>query len=121
MTESEINVLVETWIDEWSDEDSTEHSVQEILTDLYLSGEFDHLWQFISTAYQYEMSERVFAILAAGPLEDLLAYAGCEFIDRVELLARKDPRFNRLLSGVWKNSIPNDVWDRILALRDHNW
>jgi hypothetical protein len=59
---------------------------------------------------------RVLGNLAAGPLENLLVYHGPLIIDRVETLAAADPAFRRLLSGVWRNKIREDVWARIQAL-----
>jgi len=41
------------------------------------------------------------AYVAAGPLEDLLNNFGSDIIDRVELHARRDPKFRLALSGVW--------------------
>ena len=61
------------------------------------------------------------AVLAAGPLEDLLAKRGEDFIDRVEELARKDPKFNDLLGGVWRNTMTDEVWQRVQAIRNHVW
>ncbi len=55
--------------------------------------------------------------LAAGPLEDLLSRHGPLIIDAVESEARSRPRFRELLSGLWRNVIHEDVWDRIQALR----
>ena len=61
------------------------------------------------------------AVLAAGPVEDLLAKHGGEFIDRVVELARKDPKFNYVLGGVWRSSIADDVWERVQSIRNHVW
>jgi hypothetical protein len=41
------------------------------------------------------------AYVAAGPLEDLLNNFGSGIIDRVELHARRNPKFRLALSGVW--------------------
>ncbi|HUV96794.1 MAG TPA: hypothetical protein VMV98_04925, partial [Acidobacteriaceae bacterium] len=50
--------------------------------------------------------------------EDLLA-KHCEiFIDRVEAEARKDPRFAKLLGGVWQNKMSDAVWKRVQAAWD---
>ena len=59
--------------------------------------------------------------LAAGPLEDLLAYHGSEMIDEVELLARRNPDFSYLLGGVWQNLMSDDVWKRVQAAASRRW
>ena len=79
------------------------------------------LWEFIIRTFEKEMSDKTFAMIAAGPLEDLLAYFGEQYIDSIEELARKNPRFNYLLGGVWKNSSTNDVWLRLEKARLNVW
>jgi hypothetical protein len=69
-----------------------------------------------------ESPNRLLAVLAAGPLEDLLAYHGEAFIDRVEAEARRDPRFGLLLGGVWQNKMSEEVWTRVTECRNAaNW
>jgi hypothetical protein len=58
-------------------------------------------------------NESVLSILAAGPLEDVLARNGPEIIVDVETSARQDPRFRWLLRGVLRNAIDDDVWKRV--------
>lgn len=41
------------------------------------------------------------ALIAAGPLEDLLTGAGPQVIDRVEAMAATSPRLRHALTGVW--------------------
>ena len=64
----------------------------------------------------------IVAVLSAGPLEDLLAHHGPAFIDRIEDEASRNPRFRHLLGGVWKNSMTDEVWNRVQACWDrHGW
>jgi hypothetical protein len=89
--------------------------------DWALEGEADRLWLFILTTYRRNISERVISVLAAGPLEDLLARHGSIFIARVEELARQDQKFNFLLGGVWQNTMADEVWMRVQAARKEIW
>ncbi|VAV88873.1 hypothetical protein MNBD_ALPHA07-1799 [hydrothermal vent metagenome] len=58
------------------------------------------------------------SMVAAGPLEDLIANKGCVFIDRIEALARQSKRFRYILSGVWSQGRSNTPdWKRIAALQ----
>jgi hypothetical protein len=56
------------------------------------------------------------SVLAAGPLEDLFGWHGAQFIGRVEQEARNDPSFAQLLGGVWKSTIPENIWLRVQAV-----
>jgi hypothetical protein len=52
--------------------------------------------------------------VAAGPLEELLTHHGSAVIDRVELAARRDPKFRLALCDVWGTSrVAGDIFDRV--------
>lgn len=72
-------------------------------------------WDVILTILKIDESIIIMANLSAGPLEDLLAYHGEDFIVLVETEARKNPMFAILLGGVWKNGMKEDVWNRVQA------
>ena len=57
------------------------------------------------------------AMLAAGPVEDLLTEHGPGMIDRVEAEAEASDRFRYALTGVWKSEIKPLVWARVEAAR----
>jgi hypothetical protein len=75
----------------------------------------DIAWKLILRILNSTDHELALENLAAGPLEDLLARHGHKFIDLIEARAEADLRFRWLLAGVWKNSIPDDIWERLLA------
>ncbi|MBV2090281.1 MAG: hypothetical protein KUF72_05285 [Candidatus Thiodiazotropha sp. (ex Ctena orbiculata)] len=67
-----------------------------------------------------EPPDKVIAVLAAGPLEDLIENCGEEVIDQIELLARQNPKFRHLLGGVWECGTP-DIWTRVTVCRGEAW
>lgn len=64
---------------------------------------------------------RLLAVLAAGPLEDLLAENGSVVISEIEALVRRRPDFRLLLNGVWDRRIKPDVISRLAKYRNHRW
>lgn len=125
MTETELDELVNAWIEHSDsgavDSDSpTWWAAERVMNWLHEDGH-ESLWSFILATYQRDISEQVIGNLAAGPLEDLLTERGEEYIGKIELLARRDPRFNHLLGGVWKNAISEDVWMRVEKARLKVW
>jgi hypothetical protein len=100
--------------------DSDWWAIEKVM-DWSLERESENLWQFVLAVYRRNVTDKVLAVLAAGPLEDLLAYDGANYIDRVEELAGKDAKFNWLLGGVWRNSMTDEVWDRVQAARKEIW
>ena len=126
MDETELNRIVDAWIAaEYAEERSPEResnpwAIEQVL-DWSLERRGEHLWRFILAVYRRDLSDKAVAVLAAGPVEDLLAKQGPEFIDRVEELARKDPKFNYLLGGVWQNMMSAEIWQRVQAARHHVW
>jgi hypothetical protein len=58
------------------------------------------------------------AVLAAGPLEDVISGNGARIIDRIEDLSRRVPRFRLALCAVWpQGKETTDVWHRVQAAR----
>jgi hypothetical protein len=78
-------------------------------------------WELILQTLHTPHSDSVTAVLAAGPLEDLLGRFGEQFIGRVEAQAEKDAKFKDLLGGVWRNSMSDEIWARIEACRGDPW
>jgi hypothetical protein len=118
----EWETLINAWIEaqeseeRLSDDGLNPWPVDAVL-DWHLDDNHEALWEFILRSFEKQMSDKAFGVLAAGPLEDLLADFGELYIQRVEELARKNPRFNHLLGGVWRNSMTDDVWDRVQKAR----
>jgi hypothetical protein len=78
-------------------------------------------WELILQTLHTPHTDSVKEILAAGPLEDLLARFGPQFIDRVEAKVKEDPEFKDLLGGVWRNSMTEELWARVQACRGEPW
>ncbi len=73
----------------------------------------EKLWLLILAIHARDQSPRIREVLSAGPLEDLLGRYGVHFMDRIEEQARKSPSFAKLLGGVWKSTMPDDIWSRV--------
>lgn len=58
------------------------------------------------------------ALIAAGPLEELIARHGAALIDEIEALAKTAPRFAYALTGVWpREQAKGFLWARVEAVR----
>jgi hypothetical protein len=75
-------------------------------------------WQAILEAIEQPRMEPYLGTLAAGPLEDLLSLHGNYFIQRVEAMAKSNPRFASVLGGVWQHTMTAEVWSKVQAVRD---
>ena len=75
------------------------------------------VWQAVVRIMQRELTEEQISLLAAGPVEDLLAHYGAQFIDRIEAEAQRSPAFADVLGGVWRRDIPLEIWQRVEAAR----
>jgi len=122
----DLDQIVDAWVaaqiaDDGSPEQESNWWAIEQVMDWALDREGEQLWRFITVAYKRDLLDKTIAVLAAGPLEDLLARQGPEFIDRVEELARKDPQFNYLLGGVWRNTMTDEIWQRVQTARLQVW
>jgi hypothetical protein len=73
--------------------------------DLSLDEQYEDLWKLILVIHSLDKSPKIMQVLSAGPIEDLLGKSGEQFIDRVEIMARFDPSFAKVLGGVWQNGM----------------
>jgi hypothetical protein len=85
----------------------------------YLTEYLPHkAWRVILLIWSMDQSIETIQSLSAGEIEDLLAMNGTEMIALVETEARHDPSFAKLLGGVWKNRMKDEVWSRLQAVWD---
>jgi len=116
----DVDKLVSTWIARYSldnalDEDETDWAWDTLYTCCHDHPEL--AWQIIRRFLDYDLTPWVGSNLAAGPLEDFIAYHGEAYIDRIESLASASRKFNDLLWGVWQRRTPDHIWNRVLAAR----
>jgi len=114
-TEKDWKEYARNWLIKVIDSES-ENSDTGILI-LNFMGSAEENWKFIICALELANTDAELGHLAAGPLEHFIGKFGEEYIDRIEELAEKDLKFNRLLTGVWKHLSVNDVWNRIKILQ----
>jgi hypothetical protein len=117
MTEAELESIAEGWI---RYQHAVEGSAEQAANWDFVSTAFDIrvgdpmvLWRLILAIHLRDQSDDVQCVLAAGPLEDLLSDHGNVFIEVVEQQANSDPTFARLLGGVYRRSMSDDVWRRV--------
>jgi len=85
----------------------------------YLTTYLPHkAWRVILLIWSMDQSTETMQGLSAGEIEDLLSRNGTEMIPLVEAEARRDPSFAKLLGGVWKNRMTDEVWSRLQAVWD---
>lgn len=122
MTSTEIAQLARSWIAYWrAPEDSPERAALSWVTEReWTLVEHKPLiaWELVLQILAADSSGDIQEVLAAGPLEDLLSKHGPVLIEAVEGQAMADPEFARLLGGVWRNSMTDDVWGRVQAAWD---
>ena len=76
------------------------------------------VWNIILLIWSMDPSATIIQELSAGPLEDLLAQHGDGVIGLVEAETQRDPTFAKLLGGVWKNRMTDEVWGRVQSVWD---
>jgi hypothetical protein len=121
MTKQELASLADAWIGYFlAAKGSVVREKTAWATDLY-ELEYDDpetLWLLILEIHAKDQSAQIQQVLAAGPVEGLLARDGERFIERIEIQARQDSKFAKLLGGVWKSGMSNEVWSRVQSVWD---
>lgn len=88
------------------------------VTSISFMADADDQWPFILELIAAAPDDPdVLQHIAAGPLEGFLGRFDGEAIDRVEPEAARDPKFRRVLSGVWKHGMSDPVWARVRAIQ----
>jgi hypothetical protein len=109
MSEEAINETVKAWL-------GGEHTMFDVCTD-----QQEVAWSATLRLLGRDLTQEQLELLAAGPLETLLAHHGEAFIERVEREAQNNPRFNHLLGGVWRHEMPEEIWQRVQNARKEVW
>jgi hypothetical protein len=74
-------------------------------------------WLFIRSAVAQAATDDELGHVAAGPLEHILGRHGDQYIAAVEEEAARDAKFARMLTGVWKYMMSDEVWGRVQAIQ----
>ncbi|MFT5572095.1 MAG: hypothetical protein ACI9FR_001016 [Cryomorphaceae bacterium] len=111
-----VNELADMWIEYHHTNDESLYSAFTKVEYLVLDNA-EKAWQMILVILKKDNSDTVISNLAAGPLEELLVQHGSKVIDRVEAKARQDSNFSKLIMGVWRNTMPEDIWSRVETLQ----
>ncbi|MGJ4918183.1 DUF6869 domain-containing protein [Bradyrhizobium sp. HKCCYLRH2060] len=61
-------------------------------------------WPIVHELWALDQTDRMLALIAVRPIEDLLCWQGADFIERIEQLARQDPIVPKMLGAVWGQS-----------------
>ena len=125
-TRSPVEIAIE-WIEKWSASEvpAVGPGVGESVLDWELPREQPDLClaAILEVLGRVDAStpNRLMGVLAAGPLEELLNCNGDAVVDQIDLLARRDPAFRRLLNGVWDSDIKPSILARLAKYRGAPW
>ena len=96
---------------------AAEFDVGQAVVMMTFTADPEHQWQFIRSALAHADSDDDLSHIGAGPVEHLLGWHGEDFIARVEAQAAADATFARMLTGVWKYTMDDEVWARVQAIQ----
>jgi hypothetical protein len=113
---SDWEAFARAWLAELRGESDSESDVGQSVVMMNFTAKPEHQWQFILAAVVHASGEEL-GHIAAGPVEHLLGKHGAKYIDQVDRHAGADPKFARMLSGVWKYMMTDDVWARVEVLK----
>ena len=114
---SDWDAFAQSWIAELRGTPSdSEDDVGQSVVMMNFTARPDHQWQFILAAITHAWDDEL-GHIAAGPIEHLLGKHGEKYIEKVEQRAEADPKFARMLAGVWKYMMTDEVWARVEALK----
>jgi hypothetical protein len=113
---AEIEDLARSWLREL-DAPSGDDAVEQSVVMMGFMAPAEQQWAFIVTAVSLAKTDEQMGHIAAGPVECLLSRHGHECVQLFEDKARGDRVFARMLTGVWKHLMSDDIWKRVQALQ----
>jgi hypothetical protein len=76
------------------------------------------IWRMIQLACDEPLSDFDLFHLSASLFEDLMGEHGAELLPQVADFTRRHPRMRLILATVWQGGMNNDVWEKVLSLRE---
>jgi hypothetical protein len=117
LSASDWDAFAQSWIAELRRTSSdSESDVGQSVVMMNFTARPEHQWQFILAAIAHASDEEL-GHIAAGPVEHLLGKHGDKYIGKVEQQAKADLKFARMLAGVWKYIMTDEVWARVEKLK----
>lgn len=118
------SMLAEEWVRRWSLDSRARIGLAPAL-DLCLPKEqpelcLDAVLEVLARV-PHSSASPMLGALAAGPLENVLSWNGDAVIERVEMLARRDPGFRLLLNGVGGSGLKPAIVARLSKYRASPW
>lgn len=113
-----VEALAALWLADNAAERQDDDVPWSVICVMELGAHPEEAWIFVREALAAAGTVWQAVMIAAGPLEDLIAEHGAAVIDRIEREARQSPRFCFALTGVWpQGNQRSPVWARVEAAR----
>ena len=115
-------IIARYWLAKWDDTGTeSEKELNSWVDNAYFSArdhDADYFFKIVEAIHEQDILQEHIEVVAAGPVEDLLAHHGEKVIERVVALATSDPKFAQVLGGVWKSDMEDSVWELVRKHRD---
>lgn len=109
-----IRAMAESVFREWREEIEQAETAWELTRLIESESDPDKALSVILGIMALDSKDEEIDLLGAGPLEDFLNHFGPQYIDVIETLAAKNPRFKTVLKGVWQTAeVDPEVWKRV--------
>ncbi len=106
--------MAESVFREWREEIEQAETAWELTRLIESESDPDKALSVILGIMALDSKDEEIDLLGAGPLEDFLNHFGPQYIDVIETLAAKNPRFKTVLKGVWQTAeVDPEVWKRV--------
>ena len=80
----------------------------------------ERAWLLMVQMVCQSQDDSALAAVAAGPLEDLLAWFGPQFVERAESLAASDSKFHQALTMIYISRLQSDIRGRVESAIKNN-
>lgn len=117
LTAADWDAFACAWLAELRGEADDDSDMGQRVVMMNFTSTAQHQWLFITAAIGHAKTDDELGHIAAGPVEHILGKRGDDNIDRVEGMSASNPRFKKMMIGVWKHMMNDNVWKRVQAIQ----
>jgi len=118
LTAADWNAFAQAWLAELRADSNDDSDMGQRVVMMNFTSTAEHQWSFIEAAIRHATTDEELGHIAAGPIEHLLGKHGDAYIDRIEAMSASNPQFKKMMLGVWKHMMKDNVWERVQAIQN---
>ena len=109
--------FVDSWLLEIAETEQKSFEQSDKVTLLKFFARPEHIWHFIELAIDCAMTDHQLGRIAVDLVETMMGKFGDKYFSRLEDSVRTNEKYSRIVTGVAKYTMSDELWNRICNLQ----